>query len=55
MAAISHRPRVKSSVCVEESSLQSKTPASPINASAEEAKYEDLEKVIIGDNSERFF
>ena len=27
----------------------------PINASAEEAKYEDLEKVIIGDDPERFF
>ena len=32
-----------------------KIPASPTNTPAEEAKCEDLEKVIISDNPERFF
>ena len=52
---ISYRPRVESSAHVEKNSQQSKTPASPINTSAEEVKCEDLERVIIGNDPKRFF
>ena len=55
VAAISHQPRVESSARVGENSQQSKTLASPTNTLVEEAKCEDLEKVIIGDDSKRFF
>ena len=55
VAAISHQPRIESSTHVGESSQQSKTPTSPTNTPVEEVKCEDLEKVIISDNSERFF
>ena len=55
VVAISHRPRIESSVHVGESSWQSKTSASPINTPAKEAKCEDLEKVIIGNDLKRFF
>ncbi|XP_023891252.2 uncharacterized protein LOC112003299 [Quercus suber] len=34
---------------------QSKTPAAPSDAATEEAKCEDLGKVVIGDNPEKFF
>ena len=55
LAVISHQPRVESSTRVGENLYQSKTPTSPTNTPAKEAKCEDLEKVIIGDDSKRFF
>ena len=55
LAVISHQPRVESSTRVGENLYQSKTPASPTNTPAKEAKCEDLEKVIISDDPERFF
>ena len=55
VAAILHRPEAESSASAERGLQQSKTPVSPDNGSTEEAKCEDLEKVIIGDDREKFF
>ena len=55
MAAILHRPNAESSASAERDLKQSKTPVLPNNGSTEEAKYEDLEKVIVGDDLEKFF
>ena len=55
LAAISHRPEAKSSTFAERGSQQSKTPTLLDNGSAEEAKCEDLERVVVGDDPEKFF
>ena len=55
MAAILHRLNAESSASAERDLKQSKTPVLPNNGSIEEAKYEDLEKVILGDDLEKFF
>ena len=55
VAAILHWLKAESSAFTEKGLQQSKTPESPDNGSTEEAKCEDLEKVIIGDDPEKFF
>ena len=55
VAAILHRPEIESSASTERGLQQSKTPALPINGRAEETKCENLEKVVIGDDPEKFF
>ena len=52
VAAILHQPETKSSALVERGLQQSKAPALPINESAEEAKCENLETVMVGDDPE---
>ena len=55
MAAILHRPEIESSASVERSLQQLKTLALPIDRRVEEAKCENLENVVIGDDPEKFF
>ena len=55
VAAISHRLDAESSTPVEKDLFQSKAPAPPLEAIAEEAKCEDLEKVVVGNDAEKFF
>ena len=55
VAAILHRPKSESSTFVERGLQQSKTLALPDDGSAKEAKCEDLERVVVGDNLEKFF
>ena len=55
VAAILHRPNAESSASAEKDLQQSKTPVLPNNGSTEEAKYEDLEKVVVYDDPEKFF
>ena len=55
VAAISYRPDAESSAPVEEDLWQSKTLAPPLEIAAEEAKCEDLERVVVGGDAEKFF
>ena len=55
MAAISHWLDAEPSASTKRDLQQSKAPVSPPDTAAKEAKCEDLEKVIIGDTSEKFF
>ena len=55
VAAILHRSEAELSASAKRGLLQSKTPVSPNNGSTEEVKCEDLEKVIIGNDTEKFF
>ena len=53
--AIMHQPGVESSTSIERSLQQSKTPALPGEEIAKGAKCEDLEKIVVGDDLEKFF
>ena len=55
VAAIQHKPEVDTSVTAENDSLQLKTPASLFGEPVDEVKCEDVEKVVIGDDPEKFF
>ena len=55
VAAIQHKPEAEPSICGDKGLQQLKSSASPIDKLAEEAKCEDLVKVIIGDDPEKFF
>ena len=55
IAAIQHKPEIDTSASNENDLQQLETPASLFNGLANEVKYEDLEKVVIGDDPERFF
>ena len=55
VAAILHRPKAESSTSVERGLQQSKTLALLDNGSAKEAKCKDIERVVVGDNPEKFF
>ena len=55
VAAIQHKPEAKSSAHGEKDLQQLKSQALSIDKPAEDAKCEDLVKVIIGDNPENFF
>ena len=55
VAAILHWPEAESSISTERGLQQSKTLVLPDNGSTEEAKCEDLERFIVGDDLERFF
>ena len=55
MVAISHRLDAKSSASAENDLQQSKATVLPPDTATEEAKCEDLEKVVIGDTLEKFF
>ena len=55
VAAILYRLKAKSLASVERGLQQSKTLALPDNRSSEEAKCEDLEKVVVGDDLKKFF
>ena len=55
VVAIQHKPEAEPSVCREKGLQQLKSSASPIDKSIEDAKYEDLVKVVIGDDPEKFF
>ena len=55
VATIQHRPEAKTSAAVENDLYQLETPASLFSKPADEVKCEDLEKVVVGDDPERFF
>ena len=55
VAGISHRLNAESSASTEKNLLQSKVPVSPPDTATDEAKYEDLEKVVISGDPEKFF
>ena len=55
VAAILHWPEAKSSIFAKKVLWQSKTPVLLDNGSIEEAKCEDLEKVVVGNDPEKFF
>ena len=55
MAAISHRSEMESSAPEEKDLYQSKAPAPPLEIADEEAKCEDLERVVVGSDAEKFF
>ena len=55
VAAVSHRLDAESSALVEKDLWQSKDPTLPLKTVAEEEKCEDLEKVVIGGDAEKFF
>ena len=55
MATILHQPEDESLTSVVGGLLQSKTHVLPTDVQIDEAKWEDLEKVIIGDDPEKFF
>ena len=55
VAAVLHRLNAESSAPVEKDLWQSKAPALPLKTVVEEAKCEDLEKVVIGGDAEKFF
>ena len=55
MATILHQPEAESSTSVGGGLLQSKTQLLPTDVRIDEAKWEDLEKVIISDDLEKFF
>ena len=52
---IQHKPESDTSATRENDLQQLETPASLFNRPADEVKCEDLDKVIIGDDPERFF
>lgn len=55
VAAILHQSEAEFSASNKKSLQQLKVPVLPVNEPAEEAKCEDLEKVVIGDDLKRFF
>ena len=55
VAAIRHRPEAESVTLREKELLQLKPSVLSIDRTAEEAKCEDLVKIIIGDDPEKFF
>ena len=55
IAVTRHRPEVETSATAENDLQQSETPAPPFVRPVDEVKCEDLEKVVIGDDPERFF
>ena len=55
MAAIQHRPEVETSATAENNLYQSETLASLFSRPANEVKCEDLERVVVEDDPERFF
>ena len=55
VTAILHRPKTESLAFTKRGLQQSKTPVLPDNGSTEEAKCEDLVKVVIGDDPEKLF
>ena len=55
VAAIQHKPETESSVCGEKGLQQLKSSALSIDNPTEDAKCEDLVKVVIGDDPEKFF
>ena len=55
MATILHQPEAESSTPTEKGSSQLKTLVLSVNGSAEEAKCEDLEKIVMGDDPEKLF
>ena len=55
VAAIQHKPKSGTSATNENDLEQLETPAALFNGSADEVKCEDLDKVVIRDDSERFF
>ena len=54
-ATIQHKPEINTSAITGNDLQQLETPVSLFNGPADEVKYEDLEKVVIGDDPERFF
>ena len=55
VAAIMHQPEIESLASINRSLQQSRTLVLPVNGIAEEAKCEDLEKIVVSDNLEKFF
>ena len=55
IAVIQHRPEVETSATAENDLEQLETPASLFDRTANEVKCEDLERVVVGDDPERFF
>ena len=55
VAAILHQPEVEFLASTERGLKQLKVSELPLNGSAEEAKCEDLKKVVVGDDPEKFF
>ena len=55
IVAIQHKPEAEPSAHGEKGLQQLQPPALSIDKSAEDAKYEDLVKVVIGDDLEKFF
>ena len=55
VAAIQHKPEADTSAIVEDDTQQLKIPASLSGEPADEVKCEDLEKVVIGNDLEKFF
>ena len=55
VAAILYRPNMESSFSSEKNLQQSKNQTLTNDESSEKAEYEDLEKVTIGDDQEKFF
>ena len=55
VATIMHQPAAKSSASTERGLQQSKSLVLPVDGPAEEVKCEDLEKIVVGDDLEKFF
>ena len=55
VAAILRRSEIKSSDPEEKYLQQLKAPAPPLEIAAKEAKCEDLERVVVGSDVEKFF
>ena len=55
VAAIMHQPAAKSSASTNRGLQQSKSPVLPVNGPVKEAKCKDLEKIVVGDDPEKFF
>ena len=55
VAGIQHKPEADTSAIAENDLQQLETPASLFSEPADEVKCEDLEKVVVGDDLEKFF
>ena len=55
IAVIQHKPEIDTSAITENDLYQLETPVSLFSGPANEVKCEDLERVVIGDDPERFF
>ena len=55
VTAIQHRPEVETSATIENDLQQSKTSASLFSRPVDEVECEDLERVVVGDDPEKFF
>ena len=55
VADIQHKPEVDTLATAENNLQQLETPASLFSELADEVKCENLEKVVVGDDSEKFF